>query len=641
MAMLNHVALPPKRPSARPALSHARLWQLGRRSGRNALGALLALLTSGCQLALSGQPCPCASGFRCCASTQRCVEVQEICPSVGQDAGPNDALPREFGSADNRSTVPIRLAGVAYKGPLALGSSIIVSQLNLRGEVVGDPVMTQTLDDVGSYQLDLSHRGPIAVTASGFSYREDGATPEDITIKAVGVINDQAAQGLHLNVITHLTYERIRRLMRSGTTAQEAIAQAERELHASLGLLPAGADVRGAARTRVLGEDDDTAAYTLLLSAVLIDTAEGAPVQQLLDRIQADLSADGQLEATLVSGVVAAHRALAADEVTRNLRQWLDSNALSTAVPNLHRVLDYDNDGIVNAEDNCRYAANADQSHRPCLAPVSRMVLSAPGRSAEACVLMSDGTGIRCVKRVQSRGSLATLLAPANTVALLPGTYSDLATDGEELCALRQNDGTLACYRLGPLGAQAMGYAVPSGAFVDVALAGNFCALAASGVVSCFNSAGIRSFAPRTGQHPTTLVDYGSRVDRIGYWCAAFNDGGRTRCFHPTVHEEQGPKPPIAYDNLQLSDTSRGAYGCALRAGTASISCFGHTPATPPAGDFVQVALHSENACAIRDDGRLLCWSGPAAPTDLRFERIWVGAAAVCAVDTTGAWHCW
>jgi len=94
-----------------------------------------------------------------------------------------------------------------------------------------------------------------------------------------------------------------------------------------------------------------------------------------------------------------------------------------------------------------------------------------------------------------------------------------------------------------------------------------------------------------------------------------------------------------------FTSIAAGEFKCGLRA-DASISCWGDFTQPPPAGQFNQVAV-GQFACAIRKDQALRCWNIPADPPGLdavptgQFLRVAVGGRSACAIRTNGRVVCW
>jgi len=150
----------------------------------------------------------------------------------------------------------------------------------------------------------------------------------------------------------------------------DALAQAEAEAVLALGVgKPDLVLSAPASSLSVTGLDTLDNAYIFAISAVLSQAAdlrspeEPEPaLQDLLNSLADDLADDGQIDAKLRDELRAAEAAVPVDQVTQDLTKFLKSQGLSAALPNLHRVIDQDHDGLANIDDNCALIANPDQA---------------------------------------------------------------------------------------------------------------------------------------------------------------------------------------------------------------------------------------------------------------------------------------
>ncbi|MFH0902931.1 MAG: hypothetical protein V2A73_20070 [Pseudomonadota bacterium] len=149
-----------------------------------------------------------------------------------------------------------------------------------------------------------------------------------------------------------------------------AITQAEQELRAALQIGPPDF-VPGANGTQmnILGGDTDANAYLFSVSTVLAQSArmtstggEDATLQELANGIARDLAADGMIDVDTVRSLRAAQAAVDPKGVMDMLKARLTALKSDAAVPDLDRMLDTDLDGVMNADDNCRWTENTDQA---------------------------------------------------------------------------------------------------------------------------------------------------------------------------------------------------------------------------------------------------------------------------------------
>lgn len=284
-----------------------------------------------------------------------------------------DASEIDGGITDGGMTV--RLRGGIQKGPFILGSSLGISPVDRIGNPTGALYRTTTFNDFGEFVIEFSYLGPVSLEATGFYYNEAVGTLSGgpLTLRAYHEVSASGAQEAFVNIITHLTYARVRQLIGEGSSIAAATAQAEGELRAELGIGPAGFTLDAPAiYLNLLGGDSDSNAYLLAVSAVVAragllrggGAAADAGLQEVLAVIAVDFAMDGRLEARVRTELEAAHRTVSGDDVMSLLRVRLAALGSDAVVPNIHRMLDTDGDGLVNAHDNCRDTPNPGQENR-------------------------------------------------------------------------------------------------------------------------------------------------------------------------------------------------------------------------------------------------------------------------------------
>src|SRR5258708_4529833 len=203
----------------------------------------------------------------------------------------------------------VALAGSVQKGPFVLGSTVAISLLDPSGQPTGAVFNTQTTSDLGDFALDFSAGGAVSIEGTGFYFNE--ATGQlsagNLTLRAMYVIAPSTAQSAYVNVITHLTYERVKKLVAGATSFDDATTQAEQELLHALAITPPDFEPRSRAVVmNELGGDSDDNAYLFAVSAVLAQaalmhgpSAPDAELQQLVNGMALSLRDSGQLNDSL------------------------------------------------------------------------------------------------------------------------------------------------------------------------------------------------------------------------------------------------------------------------------------------------------------------------------------------------------
>jgi hypothetical protein len=261
----------------------------------------------------------------------------------------------------------VHLNGAVQKGPFIVGSSIRVSNLDEDTNPTGLVFSGTTHDDMGHFELEFEASDLVSIEGTGFYYNEitGSLSGSALTLRAFYEVGSGSAEDAFVNVVTHLTYDRVRLLVVGGLSYDDARSQAEQELNVALAVAPPGfvAGLPGV-QMNVLGGDSDGNAYLLAVSTVLAQAAllespdsPDAALQELLNHIALDLAQTGGIDPARSARVTGALAAIPAPGVEAAFA----ARYPSVVVPDLDRILDQDADGLVNAADDCPTTANPAQ----------------------------------------------------------------------------------------------------------------------------------------------------------------------------------------------------------------------------------------------------------------------------------------
>ncbi len=260
---------------------------------------------------------------------------------------------------------PVSLNGAVQKGPFVVGSTITVSALDAKANPTGQTFFTQTSNDKGEFSVDFSAAGQVALQGEGYYYDEisGGLSGSQLTLRALYVIDKAGPQQAYLNLVTHLTYLRVRRLVLQNNSFAAAVAQAEKELRTALAItLPDFEPGSAGISMNILGGDTPANEYLLAVGSVLIGASgSDAALQELANTLATNLEYAGVVSNSNKAKIAAGAVAFDSKAVMANLKMRLDDLGSNAAVPDMDKILDQDGDKLVNAKDNCPRAVNADQ----------------------------------------------------------------------------------------------------------------------------------------------------------------------------------------------------------------------------------------------------------------------------------------
>ncbi|MBU1221263.1 thrombospondin type 3 repeat-containing protein [Myxococcota bacterium] len=269
---------------------------------------------------------------------------------------------------NDKAIKPAKLTGAIQKGPFITGSSVRMIILDESFNPTGEIFFTQTTSNSGNFVLALDYLAPVMLEGYGYYFNENTGklSHSPLTLRALFKPDGSEIQQVYINLITHLTVERVKELLKSGSEFDDARQTAESELISAYNISNIYTHSSPGTSLNLEGGDSDENAFLLLLSAVTIEAARvrtndssysSGDFQEFLNILSDDLR-DGTLEdqnvAYIQSGLMTLKPQLIKNQVAERF-QKINSSA---QVPDFERIIDRDGDGIVDSLDNCPLTPN-------------------------------------------------------------------------------------------------------------------------------------------------------------------------------------------------------------------------------------------------------------------------------------------
>lgn len=238
-----------------------------------------------------------------------------------------------------------------------------------------------------------------------------------------------------------------------------------------------------------------------------------------------------------------------------------------------------------------------------------------------------------------------------SVLAMIPdGTFSSVAVGTSFGCAIKADDAEVVCWGGVPSDSE-------SGSGVDVPddIAERFADFHVDDIDAATDDADTADPPDAPSDSPDERV-----VDNaFGEPMAQISAAGRDVCgidtsdrLHCLGHQSDDPdeRVPGTYRDVATADGSV----CAVESG-GQIACwllaeygttYFHPAATVPSGDdFAGVTTGPDHACALRENGELLCWGhhwrGQLDAPDARLQNLATGGDHTCGFDGENQLHCW
>ena len=251
-------------------------------------------------------------------------------------------VPEECDTTDTNCAVPmedVELSGVTQKGPFVLGTDITAYELEngrslkQTGKTFGGKIENQD----GSFNIrTVKLKSSFAyLVADGFYRNEVTGRNSNATIKLRALTNLDGRSTANINLVTHLEYDRVQRLVtKENKSVIEAKRAAEKSLFAAFNIDNTG--FKGFAEDLNIFKEGDGNAALLAVSAMLQGDRNESELTALLAAFSVDLGSNGEWNDSLRRAQVA-DWAMKADiegrltTIRANVEGWKLSNSKAPA----------------------------------------------------------------------------------------------------------------------------------------------------------------------------------------------------------------------------------------------------------------------------------------------------------------------
>ena len=241
--------------------------------------------------------------------------------------------------------------GKVEKGPFVSGSTITIQPMDGNLQVLGSLYSSTIQDDLGNFSFGSKlFEAPYAeLTANGYFFNEvDGdLSSGTLNLRALVDLSDETT--VNVNLLTHLKYQRIQRLIANGMKFGEANKQAQKELFTAFGLQKYAE--KDASTFSIAGGTDESAALIAISSLLLVDRSEAA-LTEYLAKLCREFGENGIFSESTQKQIDADKETLGnqISSVEDNIIERYADLGLEITVKNLAYFLDWDNDGIAGNE---------------------------------------------------------------------------------------------------------------------------------------------------------------------------------------------------------------------------------------------------------------------------------------------------
>lgn len=242
------------------------------------------------------------------------------------------------------------VSGTIEKGPFVQGSRVTLYELKNDLTQTGRSFRTQTNSDLGAFRFEsVSLESQfVELETSGYFYNEvkGGLSSSEITLNALSDISNRNA--VNVNIITHLEFGRVKKLVQSGSSFSNAKKQAERELLKCFAITDEISNPEGISVT------DNSVGSSILLAIstiMLYDKSEGE-FTEFLAKFMADFADNGIIDnQSIRDGIAAGQKNAHPSEVTARMKEFYANKGVQIDCRDFSTYIDFNGDGVIDDQD--------------------------------------------------------------------------------------------------------------------------------------------------------------------------------------------------------------------------------------------------------------------------------------------------
>lgn len=241
--------------------------------------------------------------------------------------------------------------GKVEKGPFVSGSTITIQPMDGNLQVLGSLYSATIQDDLGNFSFGSKlFEAPYAeLTANGYFFNEVEGELSSGTLSLRALVDLSDETTVNVNLLTHLKYQRIQKLIVEGMKFGEANRQAQKELFTAFGLQKYAE--KDASTFSIAGGTDESAALIAISSLLLVDRSEAA-LTEYLAKLCREFGENGKFGSSTLQQISKDKKSLSnqLSSVRGNVIERYNELGLKIEVKELGHFIDWDNDGLAGNE---------------------------------------------------------------------------------------------------------------------------------------------------------------------------------------------------------------------------------------------------------------------------------------------------
>ena len=243
------------------------------------------------------------------------------------------------------------VSGNIEKGPFVQGSKVTLYELEANLSQTGKSFKTQTNSDLGAFAFDSPiqlNSQFVELETSGYFYNEvkGELSTSQITLNALSNVANR--NSVNVNLITHLEYGRVKRLVRDGMDFTSAKKQAEKELLACFAITDEISVPEGVSIT----DNNKNSAILLAISTVMLYNRSEAEFTEFISKFSTDFADNGQINnSTIRDDIKKGQEDAHPSKVIERMKEFYFQKGVDIQCDDFSKFIDFNGDGVIDESD--------------------------------------------------------------------------------------------------------------------------------------------------------------------------------------------------------------------------------------------------------------------------------------------------
>ena len=253
-----------------------------------------------------------------------------------------------------KPVVKTEVSGNIEKGPFVQGSKVTLYELDANLSQTGKTFRTQTNNDLGAFTFDTPmqlNSQYVELETSGYFYNEVRGylSNSQITLNAISNVDNR--NSVNVNLITHLEYGRVKKLVRDGMNFTNAKKQAEKELLACFAITDEISIPEGVSIT----DNSQNSAILLAISTIMLynhDIHSEAEFTEFISKFSSDFADNGQIDnSNILEKIKKGQKVAHPSDVIKHLKEFYAKRDIDIKCDDFSKFIDFDGNGVIDAND--------------------------------------------------------------------------------------------------------------------------------------------------------------------------------------------------------------------------------------------------------------------------------------------------